>query len=85
MCYTCSSGRDKSSIQACSKSGDIVCVGGGCGGGGGDSEPGERVAGGRAGGSGDIIDTTAVVSRQTEVFCQTNTRIWPFLYNYKSR
>lgn len=76
MCYTCSSGRDKSSIQACSKSGDIVCVGGG-----GDSGPGDRVAGGRAGCSGDIMDTPEAVSRQTEVSCQTNGRIQSFLYS----
>lgn len=44
---TCSSGRDKISIQACSKSGDILC--------GGGSEPGERLADGRAGSSGDIM------------------------------
>lgn len=75
MYYTCSSGRDKSSIQACSKSGDILC-GGGCDG----SGPGERVTGGTAGCSGDIMMVllllgaeTAVVSRQTEVFYETNT------------
>lgn len=70
MYYTCSSGRDKSSIQACSKSGDILC------GDGGDSGSGERVAESRVGCSGDIMGAeTAVVSRQTAVFCQTNTRI----------
>lgn len=70
--YTCSSGRDKSSIQACSKSGDVLCCV--CCGGGG-SGPGERVAGGRAGCSGEIMGTeTAVVSKQTEAFCQINTK-----------
>jgi len=70
--YTCSSGRDKSSIQACSKSGDILCGGG---------EPGVREAGGRTGCSGDIMGaaTAAGVSRQTEVLCQTSTRRQPFL------
>lgn len=68
LCHTCSSGRDRISIQASSKSGGIPC------GAGGGSCPGERVAGDGAGCSGDIImlllmaAETAGVSRQTEVF-----------------
>lgn len=76
MCRTCSSGRDKSSIQACSTSGEDACIGVG-----GDSGPGERVAGGRAGCSGDIMGTTAGSSRQMEL-CKTNIRIWSLLYSY---
>lgn len=80
MYYTCSSGRDKSSIQTCSKSGDILCVG--VGGGGGGSGSGVRVASGRAGGSGDIMGAeTAVVSWQTEAFCQNKHKNMKFLYN----
>lgn len=77
MFYTCSSGRDKSSIQACSNSGDIVC-----GVGGGISGPVERVTAGRAGCSGDMMvllllldGETAVVFRQTEVLYETNKYI----------
>lgn len=65
MYYTCSSGRDKSSIQACSKSGDILCDG---------SWAGEGEVGNRVGCSGDIMTLLlateiAAVPRSTEVSC----------------
>lgn len=74
--YTCSSGRDRSSIQACSKSGDILSGGVASGG------PVERAAGGRPRCSGDIMGAeTAAVSRQTEAVCQANTGTGQFSYN----
>lgn len=65
--HTCSSGRDKSSIQASSNSGHIA------GAGDPDSGPGDWLVDGPAGSSGDIMGATSVVFRPTEVFCHAKT------------
>lgn len=70
--HTCNSGRDKSSIQASSNSGHITCVGDP------DSESGDWLVDGTAGSSGDIMGTTSVVLRLTEVFC--HVKIWLFVF-----
>lgn len=69
--HTCSSGRDRSSIQASSNSGHMACDGEA------DSGSGDRVGDGMAASSGDIIGLTSVVFRPTEVFC--HRRICPLM------